>query len=466
MAKVHANACSLLAHPKVIKELSEAPGVEWVGHFSPNCKFSLPLEVPFPSTQYGNLLAFDVLLADSSSAHLLDAQSTVDRINAEFQAEGTAAQLLATTARHWTLLVEPTADLQSAVLRAASIEDVAWIAPETRKQLRNNAASWILQSNAPEQKPIYDSEITGKGVLVGVSDTGSDFNNCLLGDSMEPQFCASACSVRNLYEDPTCWDRNLADPSVCAPANSFPTCKFTGSDCQVRHEENDPGHRKLAIYWNFTDKLDDYVGHGSHTTGSVAGSTQNASLVENFHGTAPDAKLLFFDMGNSAAPDSLYTPPDLYTNYFPFFYDNGAYIVSQSWGSMGYCDTQGVPQMYFYSSSTWGMLSICGIYDSTAHDIDKFVREHDQQLVLFAAGNDGDSGFFTVGNEASNKNGLAVGATRTNFDHMYYEVAPYNVAEMIDQVCSGTAFWGGDICTYYQVEISDFVLYTMLFICF
>jgi hypothetical protein len=200
--------------------------------------------------------------------------------------------------------------------------------------------------------------------------------------------------------------------------------------------------------------------------GSVAGSTQNASLVENFHGTAPDAKLLFFDMGNSAAPDSLYTPPDLYTNYFPFFYDSGAYIVSQSWGSMGYCDTQGVPQMYFYSSSTWGMLSICGIYDSTAHDIDKFVREHDQQLVLFAAGNDGDSGFFTVGNEASNKNGLAVGATRTNFDHIYYEVAPYNVAEMIDQVCSGTAFWGGDICTYYQVEISDFVLYTMLFICF
>ena len=41
----------------------------------------------------------------------------MDRINAEFQAEGTAAQLLATTARHCTLLVEPTADLQSAVLR-------------------------------------------------------------------------------------------------------------------------------------------------------------------------------------------------------------------------------------------------------------------------------------------------------------------------------------------------------------
>lgn len=47
---------------------------------------------------------------------------------------------------------------------------------------------------------------------------------------------------------------------------------------------------------------------------------------------APDAKLAFTDLGGSGS-DGILTPSDLSRSYYPYPYDVGARVHSDSWGS-------------------------------------------------------------------------------------------------------------------------------------
>ncbi len=49
--------------------------------------------------------------------------------------------------------------------------------------INNVNAQWITQSNVPNQRPWFDSGLTGRGQVVGVSDTGIDLDNCYFWDS-------------------------------------------------------------------------------------------------------------------------------------------------------------------------------------------------------------------------------------------------------------------------------------------
>ena len=49
--------------------------------------------------------------------------------------------------------------------------------------INNVNAQWITQSNVPDQRPWFDSGLTGRGQVVGVSDTGIDLDNCYFWDS-------------------------------------------------------------------------------------------------------------------------------------------------------------------------------------------------------------------------------------------------------------------------------------------
>jgi hypothetical protein len=76
--------------------------------------------------------------------------------------------------------------------------------------------------------------------------------------------------------------------------------------------------------------------------------------------------------------------------YFPCALQAGARVSSNSWGGGNYG------------------------YDAFSSSLDQFTVDHDDMLIVFAAGNDGP-GAYTVGTPALAKNTLAVGATFNTF---------------------------------------------------
>ena len=91
--------------------------------------------------------------------------------------------------------------------------------------------------------------------------------------------------------------------------------------------------------------------------------------------------------GRCARSDgSIYTPLSLRTGYFPFFKSNGAFIVSNSWGGASESYTQG------------------------ASDVDRYLWENRDMLVLFAAGNEGKDA--SVSSQGLSKNVVTVGASQ------------------------------------------------------
>jgi hypothetical protein len=152
-------------------------------------------------------------------------------------------------------------------------------------------------------------------------------------------------------------------------------------------------HRKIAQYVAYADnKAGELNSHGTHVQGTIAGDTiSSASGASAYNGMAYKARLAFFDIG-VAGQQYLNVPPSIYSDLFPAAYSRGARLHSNSWGS---------------STNT---------YNVNARDVDRYQWEHQDFLVIIAAGNEGDSGASTIGTPATSKNGVAVGATQHNIN--------------------------------------------------
>ena len=93
-------------------------------------------------------------------------------------------------------------------------------------------------------------------------------------------------------------------------------------------------------------------------------------LIRDSEGVAPDARVAFFDLG--ASDGTLVAPANLKNKFFPAAFDAGARIHSNSWGSTLFS------------------------YETDDLNVDTFAYNNPSMLILFAAGNDGDSGHETV----------------------------------------------------------------------
>lgn len=153
-----------------------------------------------------------------------------------------------------------------------------------------------------------------------------------------------------------------------------------------------PNHRKVPFYRVYNSAGDNFASceqdHGTHVAGTAAGHDLNGNKNDTC-GMAYMTKIGCGDIqGNdswSCTSGSLDLNSDLYTIYSDFYgYD--ARVMTNSWGS---------------SSTT---------YDTYARDVDRFMWDNPDALVIFAAGNSGP-GYHTVGTPACSKNCVAVGAT-------------------------------------------------------
>ncbi len=164
--------------------------------------------------------------------------------------------------------------------------------------------------------------------------------------------------------------------------------------CFFRDETNPigPSHRKVPFYLVYNSSNDDFAScdtdHGTHVAGTAAGEDIYGSN-QDYNGMAYKAKIGCGDIqGNdswSCTWGSLDINSDIYTIYQDF-HSHDARLMTNSWGS----------------SST--------DYDTYARDVDRFMWDYPDAIVLFAAGNSGPD-YRTAGTPGIAKNCITVGAT-------------------------------------------------------
>lgn len=115
----------------------------------------------------------------------------------------------------------------------------------------------------------------------------------------------------------------------------------------------------------------------------------------NYNGHASGAKIAFFDMERSNHPEyGIMYPSPIGDNVFQAAYDAGARLHSNSWGGP------------------------YNLYDDDTLDTDDYHNTHPDFLVLFAAGNDGSEGYYSLGDPAVSKNALTVGCSKSGSSDM------------------------------------------------
>jgi len=200
---------------------------------------------------------------------------------------------------------------------------------------------------------------------------------------------------------------------------------------------------------------DIYSGHGTHVSGSVLGSGEQAKSLglSPIAGMAPEAELVFqaieqtpkwnfkatlsfLTQGKKPPVSGLFGIPPNLRDLFADAYLQGARIHSNSWGG-------GDP----------------GDYDLQCEDLDRFVWEHRDFLVVVAAGNSGRNSSsaskaidqMSVDSPGTAKNSLTVGASENargnQFSDTYgvwwpksFPNPPFDADSMVDSVDDVVAF--------------------------
>ncbi|MCF6300699.1 MAG: S8 family serine peptidase [Proteobacteria bacterium] len=273
------------------------------------------------------------------------------------------------------------AELESAINTLVSLEEIQWVSQYYPEFFVNTEAVSAVQDTAtsggspgndfyrPSNQPIFDRGIYGSGQIVGVADSGLDRN--------EDWFVhlSKGAGVNTALT-------NAEDSNPPVVGTTLP-------------------NNKVFAYWVMPGAVAyDHASagfHGTHVSGSVAGyrkaciggcespppaaSTPILSGYDNDDGMAPNAQILFQDIGSSVGLTG--------TGSLPMWQQAdsaGAKIHSNSYGS-----------------STFGQ------YVGSDALADEALRGLDDMIILFAAGND-DGPVNTIISPGNAKNVLTVGA--------------------------------------------------------
>lgn len=143
--------------------------------------------------------------------------------------------------------VNSVVSLKTVVALLAQHPRVRWIEAYKAIALRNMEAGLAIQSTDAIHHIIWQHGIMGSGQIVGVADTGIDYDNCFFHDDTMPI------------------------PTRCLAMAGAETI-----NC-VNH-----AHRKIISYRRFrsSDFRDYYGGHGTHVVASIAGCTAGVDTPE------------------------------------------------------------------------------------------------------------------------------------------------------------------------------------------
>ncbi|KAF4445214.1 Peptidase S8 S53 subtilisin kexin sedolisin [Fusarium acutatum] len=153
----------------------------------------------------------------------------------------------------------------------------------------------------------------------------------------------------------------------------------------------------LESFW-YPDDYTDKIGHGTHVCASICGTGVYKDGNTSIRGTAPAARLMVQNMTKLHGHNrwGIEAPDDLFTKLFEKPYNLGVRIHSNSW-STAWDDDKGQAD-----------------YDYKATRTDQFVYEHQDFIILVAAGNHGTKATENTGHigaASAAKNCITVGAT-------------------------------------------------------
>ncbi|HKE47793.1 MAG TPA: S8 family serine peptidase [Rhodanobacteraceae bacterium] len=271
------------------------------------------------------------------------------------------------------------ASLDTLIRVATGIDNVAFVSPWYPTHTMNSGAIGAIQGNftgaCPGSgpvcgpTPIWDHGIFGSGQIAGIADSGTTPNAA---------WFTTLDKGAGPHEEVTFTDD--PPPVLPNPGSLHPDNKILGYWLQPGGPTN----------YDYTS------GHGTHTTGTILGdaagtfgattflaSTPTAANHELADGMAPNAQLLFQDIG----PDDPRAVILLdFEGTLEQSYAGGARIHSDSWGA-----------------------GTSGQYTSDDANVDIATRRHEDLLVVIAAGND-QAGPMATGSPGNSKNGVTVAA--------------------------------------------------------
>lgn len=211
----------------------------------------------------------------------------------------------------------------------------------------------------------------GEGTLIGLVDTGVDYENCVFGQDQPAPF----------------------NHGLTIAAKVFAYYAQSGSWCG-----NAPGVM-------CGDDVDADNGHGTHVAGTLAGWDDSRSGVPtdsaNECGVTPRARLSIFDIhrhgSDSHLASTIVTPPLMVgKNMMSVLQSDGASVVVNGWGCAG-------------------VKELCNRYSPMEQEIDEWVYQTQTTLPVFPAGNEGaTSGASSIASPATAKNVLTVGSCASN----------------------------------------------------
>ena len=243
-----------------------------------------------------------------------------------------------------------------------------------------------MQGATAAVTPIWEHGLHGEGQVLGIIDTGLDADSCWFSTSTDKLPAVNTWSQAGGYATQT-------DPSH----SKVLAYDFLYS-CDQWRDQRDCENPSQARAW-------DTNGHGTHCAGNMAG---HRAMGGN-NGMAPEAKLVIQDGGaktnDCADLPGIGCPVVDLVPLFAQAYAQGVRIHNNSWG-----DNENAPTPQPSN------------YTARSQDVDRFVWEHKDMLLVFAAGNSGaNDAEFSVCSPSTNKNGLSVGSVRngatTNTDN-------------------------------------------------
>ena len=185
--------------------------------------------------------------------------------------------------------------------------------------------------------------------------------------------------------------RSLAEKGISGEGQIITVCDsgldtnhsfFYDKDHPVPYNKTDYSHRKIVHYAIIVDHNDVEEGHGTHVSGTLAGNSwDNMSEASLYNGVAPNAKIYFFDLGNSTNPTVVH--PYNIEDAIAQSENDGSGIMSNSFGSTSFTS-----ETYTYDLTCW---------------------KHKNYLIAKSAGNRKGRG--TVGSFADAVNVFTVGNT-------------------------------------------------------
>ncbi|HDL77356.1 MAG TPA: hypothetical protein ENG36_01140, partial [Lentisphaerae bacterium] len=256
-------------------------------------------------------------------------------------------------------------------LELARSDLVEWIEPSGKVGLLNDLA---VRRVGARTLRLSHPDLDGSGVIVGVMDTGVDFNHLAFA------------------EDPT-----------------QPTS--TNLNTRIVYYEARPGGGEVdtnGLIAEVDGIPGDAVGHGTHVAASILGNGALSETVvgapgsgsapyasNTFAGVAPAARLVMLE-GFAVEGYGWTASEAAYTEYA-----HGARISANSWGN---------PELYDYGTES-------AIWDALVRDADTNSPGDQQLIIFFAAGNEGNGSLYgsggtayTIREQGCSKNVITVGA--------------------------------------------------------